>query len=273
MKKFKVNFDYQLISFLLFLFLIFAFLFFVLNYGQRNFKYHKFIPADSEAGETISPPFPSKSDSGERISAIGVIRTTGLSSEQKQALGLSYANYQIISLKKNNLKTPQYKYFLEGNDLFSSNYLGKCVKVEGRILPGWDDIEGDNQKNNQYTYGNLAITPENLSPVDMSECDPYSEVHGSEKYFETATFSGVLKHGVRPAPDIGYDYILTLDEEYLDEKSALGYPTYLTLIDVSPFNNAVWMDFEENIGRRVTLEGYYVWGLAESKYLETHSIK
>jgi hypothetical protein len=275
MKKFKINigFPSTLVLFLLLLFILF-FASFVFSRKITDLRKSLLKPVSTEKniGIVASPTTSVKPDLKNKVIVTGIIRSTGLTPEEKEKLDLNFSNFQIVvsgNLEKDKIRG----YFLEVNDLFSAGYQGKCVKIEGTLVSGWGDIGSDYQKNGQFTYGNLAVLPEYILPMKMTDCSAYKETTGAEKYFDLISFSGILKHGIRPAPDIGYDYILELDEEYLDSSSSAGYPVYLKQIDVIPLNDGVWIEIEENIDKQVTLEGYYLWGYAESKYLEVHSIK
>ena len=279
MKKIRINLNF-LLTLVLFLFIIFiSFLTIDVIIQKRSntlFSFKNLLTSsesETDIGKKVLPTLQASSSIEDKVIVTGVIRTTGLSSEEKKKLDLELSNFQITDFGKATFDQKTHGYFLESDDLFSKNYLGKCVKIEGRLVPGWEELTQNSEKNSQFTYGNLAIIPENIIPVEMIKCDPYEERIQGEKNLDLATFSGTLKHRVRPAPDIGYDYLLFLNEEYLDTSSSTGSPELLEQIDITPFSNNIWIEIQEKIDQKVTLEGYYLWGYAESKYMEVHSVK
>jgi hypothetical protein len=96
-------------------------------------------------------------------------------------------------------------------------------------------------------------------------CSPYYG-SGEPANATYVTLSGLLKRFERPAPDIDYDYTLALDEPYLDENNATGLNMYVKNYVVIPSTSALWLKLEGNIDKHVTLDGYFSWGFAESKY-------
>lgn len=273
MHRIKSNLNFQLILFLLFIFTLVILFSLVeatcdeISKSIARENLNKDIKINNS--EIVTPTIAID----ERIIVTGVIRTSGLMVEEKNKLGLNYSNYQITDLKNDNKEDLVVGYFLESINLFSRNYLGKCVKIEGKLLTEWEDVDSGFVVNDQFTYGNLAIIPENIKPQDMTECEPYDFFEQKRNDFELLSFSGVLQYAKRPAPNVSCDYQLILDEEYVDNQNSTGRPLALNQIDVVPGSNKEWLDFEEKIGRRVTLSGYYLWGYSESKYLEVNSIE
>lgn len=228
---------------------------------------------DKDLDKDLSPKQISEKDLKDRVVATGVIRTSGLNSDEKKKTDLKYSTYQLTDLSGDYTDKEVRGYFLEGDDLFSKRYLGKCVKVEGRLVPEWEKTLQDFMKNDQYSYGNLAMIPENITPTEMKKCSPYKGASMALHDFAASSFSGVIRYQTRPAPDIGYDYMLFSDEGFVDPDLTGSDSARLDHIDLTPFNNEIWIKFEDNIGKSVTLEGFYLWGYSESKYLEVHSLK
>ena len=54
--------------------------------------------------------------------------------------------------------------------------------------------------------------------------------------------------------------------------SAAGSPQKVSLVDVTPTTNSLWNELENNLNKEVTVEGYMVWGYAESRYLSVISV-
>jgi hypothetical protein len=275
MKGFKIKMNFRLFLFFCLLFIVVVFLASIAVKKQITSNVERTSSIDKvlDNGKDLSPTHTFEEKIKEdKVVVTGVIRTTGLRPEEKEKLGLKFGNYQITDFGRETIIPEIRGFYLESSDLFSQRYLGMCVRVEGRLAAGPKEEIRDQDKINQYYYQAFAMIPENILPLEMTECSPYEERPLSDIYFEPTTFSGILKHGKRPAPDIGYDYILVLDEEYLDKDSAFGYPIYLGEIDIVPSNNDIWIRIQEKINQKVTLGGYYLWGYAESKFLEVREI-
>ncbi len=278
MKKLKLGLNFNLILSLFLLFFLFLTIIFSIITENTKKSFYFFESekklTDSKISNQNSPSTVRDTHDNEReVIAIGVIRTSGLNEDEKKKLKLNLSNYQVTDLQNENLDKDILGFFLEADDLFSRVYLGKCVKVEGKLLPQWNLILEGFQKNTQYSYKNSVLVPERITPIDMKQCKPYREEFVGINNMVLATFSGILKHSVRLSYDIGYDYKLILDDDYLNKDFSFGEPTYLKEINVTPFNDEVWMEFEKNIGKNVVLEGYYLWGYAETKYLLVHTLK
>lgn len=214
---------------------------------------------------TVQPTIaPSRID---QTTIIGVIRTSGLSVEEKQKLGLSGVSYQLTDFNKNN-KQDLYGYYLISSDKIIETLLGKCVQMIGTEPTEWKN------KNKGDAYLRTAFILNNISPVDNSKCSPYSvtsteNVTGAEKL----TLRGIVSNSNRPAPDINYDYQVKLSKPFLDKDSSSGSPQQVSRVDAIPDTNDVWTQLTNNINREVEIQGYIEWGYSESKYFRITSVK
>src|SRR3989344_2585725 len=88
----------------------------------------------------------------------GVIRTSGLTDEEKKQLKLQYSQYQITDFKTGENEINGY--FIESDQFSLDTYQGKCVQMDGAIQSGWEQIIADNFTfNNKYTYHRSVIVP------------------------------------------------------------------------------------------------------------------
>ena len=191
----------------------------------------------------------------------GVLRTAGLSIEEKQNNNLANVKYQITDLGIDSSKMTANEiqgYFLS-SDKLNDQMVGKCITVSGTLMEGMTVLA------DSYNRGGLLVTK--YEQNDYSKCHPYLYSNRDES-IPALSFKGVLRRSDRPSPDIGYDYILKLDQPYLDKESASGTAQYVGAIDISPTNDELWMVIENNINKEVAVEGRMLWGYAESRYLE-----
>lgn len=210
---------------------------------------------------TIVPP---KTD---QITVTGVIRTNGLSEDEKQKLGLSSVAYQLTDFNKND-KQDLYGYYLISSDKTIETFLGKCVQITGNEPTEWKN------KNKRESYLRTAFVLNSINQTDTSKCNPYSvtpseNVAGTEKL----TLRGIVNTNNRPAPDINYDYQVKLSKPFLDKNSSSGSSQQISLVDAVPDTNIVWIELTSNINHEVEIQGYMEWGYAESKYFRITSIK
>lgn len=204
-----------------------------------------------------------------KITVVGIVRTSGLNSNEKSNLLLKYGNFQLTELdetERGRLSTDAQGFYLEVDDKQLKDYLGKCVLVTAETGI-WHKVP-EYAANSQYTYLRVSLTPDKIEKLDYKNCNPYpkrqDEIEGIKG--EKMLLRGVFQHATRPAPDIGYDYELQgLESPIVEQSSGLGQKVYR--VDVVPKDNLIWEEFEENIGKSVTIEGYLRWGYAESQYV------
>ncbi len=202
---------------------------------------------------------------------IGVIRTSGLSEEEKQKFGLTTVNYQITDFgdyQKAYQEGQVMGYYLLSNTV-NDELLGKCVRVAGTIPEEWKN------KNKDDSYNHLVLNIASIEKIDNSTCNPYSQTPPAivDNTQEKLSLRGTIIHGNRPSPDIGYDYQLRLAEPFIDQNSSAGSPQEVSLVDAVPNDNSIWKELENNINKAINVEGYMVWGYAESKYFQITSVK
>lgn len=209
------------------------------------------------------------------VAVTGVIRTGGLSEEEKQKLELSSIQFQITDFVQNGQQSDIYGYYLKSDNKEIEGLLGKCVKISGVIPNEWRNKDIGGMDNIPYTYSRVVLVPNKVERVDFLNCSPYSyrlpvDITDNQ---QKLSIRGVVSYGVRPAPDISYDYQLKPSEPFFDELDSQGRPSSVRFIDIIPGINSAWIELENNIGKEVTVEGYMVWGYSESRYLEIISVK
>lgn len=195
----------------------------------------------------------------------GVIRTSGLSDEEKQKYGLTAVNFQVTDFgdyQKAYQDGQIMGYFLISNSI-GDELLGKCVRVTGSIPEEWKN------KNKADVYNRSTLNVTNMEKVSNTNCAPYTQTQPViDNTQEKLVLRGTVAHSKRPAPDIGYDYQIRLSEPFVDKYSSAGSPQKVSLVDVTPTTNDLWNELENNIDKEVTVEGYMVWGYAESRFLQ-----
>lgn len=209
---------------------------------------------------------------GNKLSFIGVIRTSGLSPEEKQRFGLKISNFQIEVFGIDNSKgNAIYGYFLESSNNKIDSSLGKCVRLEGEKVEPLGYKPSD-------AYRRSVLTVQELIVLPFDKCSangPYSS--SLERVDSTGvqkiTLQGIVSRMTRPSPDIFYDYELKLSKPFIDTFSSIGSPQELYSLTLVPGTNDHWEVVENNIGRELTMEGTIVWGYAESKYFGVIEIK
>jgi len=203
------------------------------------------------------------------ISVTGVIRSAGLMEEEKVKFGLPNVKYQITDFVQGSESADIYGYYLITNDDTLGSLMGKCVKVAGTVPGEWKEKD----LGNPFTYSRSALDLISFENLDYTSCNPYSNITADPSDEQKFTLQGVIIHDERPAPDIGYDYIFTPDKPFYDKFSPAGSGQYTSVISASPSSKNTWIDTENNIGKKVEIEGYMLWGYAESKYFEIISVK
>lgn len=194
------------------------------------------------------------------VEITGVLRTDGLGQEERQNWSLTEARYQITDFT-NNQEADLYGYYLIGHRV-EEELLGKCVRISGHLPQEWE------KRNKADTYLRSALIMEKIERLNFSDCNPYPALPPIEGTLEELTLEGTVIHSPRPAPDINYDYQLKLTQPFTDKYSATGAPQPTDLVDINPTTNEVWRILEENLDREISLQGYMVWGYAESRFLE-----
>lgn len=211
------------------------------------------------------------------LSVTGILRTSGLRSEEKSKIGLTFANYQVTDFGRRE-GIDVWGYFLEGDEVAWRTYEGKCVTVSGTLKSGWDSLATQTpsfELNGQFTYNRLALLPTSLRLLDMSACDPYSA--GTIGYSDDPTnkrsYTGKIRRSIRPAPDIGYDYELELAVPVDEDYGASGLPQKTSRVTLVPVSSEAWQAMEGKIDVTGNVEGYKSWGYAESQFLAVTMVK
>ncbi len=202
--------------------------------------------------------------SNDQIEVTGIIRTSGLNDEEKQDLGLPAVHYQVTDLNTAELEIQGF--YLLAERLAIDDYLGSCVRVAGTEPSEWKNQIRPN------AYQRSVLIVDTIESLDSSNCNPYPTILEPDGSAKQMAFRGTVTLSTRPAPDIGYDYQLALSQPFLDEDNASGLPQQVTLYGAVPNSDAVWKDLSENLDREVELQGYLLWGYAESKYFRVTSV-
>lgn len=191
---------------------------------------------------------------------IGVVRTTGLTDQEKKEIGLNFGDYQITDFNKVDGKEGLDGYYLETNDPQYKVLLGQCVRSEGatKLL------------NNDQSYNRGIFIPTRIEKNNSLICGHYTSTVTEEnnEIFEEIKFTGVLGRFNRPSPEINYDYELKLDQPFIDEDNASGLPQEIKSVIVVPNDGQIWKKIEDNIDKKVNIYGYMLSGFAESRYFE-----
>ena len=218
------------------------------------------------------PAIPTPKD--QSISFTGVVRTGGLSSDEKQKLGLTYSNYQVTELNEAiNIEDLEFDgvYLEEESDLIKLN--GQCVRGRG-LVSGQSAafINADYTINGSYTYRRLPLQITALEAQPPTECLTYQTVPDKtnrSNVDDILNLSGTIQRTNRPAPDIGEDYEIVLERPLLNIETGAGVRD-LTNIYVHYDNR---LALEENVDRKVKITATIAWGYAESRYLEIYALK
>lgn len=203
----------------------------------------------------------------DKITVTGVIRTGGLAPEEKLRLNLPAAAFQLTDFVKPGEPQKISGYYLLATDQTVAPFLGKCVRVSGTIPEDWK------VRDLADSYSRSVLNALTLEEIPTPVCQPYAAAPQNNYPGEKMTLNGIIGPGHRPAPDIGYDYQIELTTPFIDETSASGSPQPVSAIGVVPGTNAVWLDLEKHLGKKVEINGYLQWGYAESKIFEITSFK
>lgn len=236
--------------------------------------YYKTTKNDTRSSNQAAKVIPSVAPKSEsEISYIGIIRSSGLSEDEKKRLGLEFGQYQITdSPTDEKINNTYHGYYLEGKMVTSIWYEGKCVEAKG-IVKELSAVD------NQFDYYRKVMIPTKIIPLEYNMCKPIKEVIHSNPTnpTEVIKIKGTLTYGVRPAPDIGYDYDLKLPSP-ID-------PTSIYMYDASGTNRKIdsvklvpkSFEFQEKMDKfvdsAVELTGYMTDGYAESSVLIVTAIK
>lgn len=212
------------------------------------------------------------------VSITGIVWTSGLQKENKEALGID-SDYQVSDLQlpdKWNEKITGM--FLITDNIKLSEYLGKCVIIKGKVKEGWEDLEKNNYEiNGKWTFNRSVLIIDKISEEEIAKCiGSYDRtVKGEEQSggigYKTAV--GVLSFAKRPAPDINYDLEIILHEPFIDELNAQGYPVVMKKLDIFAGSDEIYRQIINNIGNKVEVGGYLQWGHAETRFLNVDLLR
>lgn len=211
----------------------------------------------------------------------GIIRNNSLyelgDSSEKVDLELQDSNFQLTNLHnisdKNTSSTTSaiQGYYLvnPNNDL--GEYNNKCVTVVASIKPGWEDVIKNNfVVNNQYTYQYSALILEDIwGEHSYEEC--LNDFSVKPNVENDKTYIGKIAFTTRPAPDIAYDFVLSLPNQ-INEPAEEGEDLNETIYLV-PTIQEVELELYKAIGEEVEIIGTIEWGYAESKVIIVSDVK
>ena len=194
----------------------------------------------------------------------GYIFSSGLQSNLDTPYQITYINKETSLINPDSIKE-----ILEGSFLIDAgfqiqNYWGKCVRVTGDFA---SNITQEEIELNYYrtTMTITSITPSNDCAIQFDESPSYEQV--------TKTYIGTLQQGVRPAPDINYDFVLRLLVPYTDENNATGIEQTVSDIYLVPLALENHISLTGNISKSVEVTGEWMTGFAESNFLLVSNVK
>lgn len=238
------------------IFLFIAILGLSLQRGKENKNYQKNYPTPVQ-------------QKGRNVEVVGIVRSAGLNQEEINQDNLQGIKYQVTDFPVNG-NDQVTGYFLTGKETEAVG-LGKCVQITGIVLDKWKEVKI------KEAYSREPVEVASATEVGYENCSffPVVSSYNSEflKGSKTVTYGGTIERMTRPAPDIGYDYVLNLIKPILETNGAAGIPQKLESIVIVPGTNKSWLDLESNIHKKITVKGYWLWGFAESRYVEAVSVQ
>jgi len=185
------------------------------------------------------------------ISIKGVVRTAGLSGEEKEKVGLSDVNFQITNIEDST----QYEtngYFLKKDNL--ERLVGKCVQIIGTIPNEWSDEkikESYDFRRFVFEYHRIALIPTKIVELNYSSCQPYHDLDTEGN----TQLQGTIVRNQRGSPFIDNDYEIRLVKPTLSVLGFENIPQDFKLI-IKPAKNSVWPNIESQIGKETIIVGY-----------------
>lgn len=185
----------------------------------------------------------------------GILQSSGLSPAEARTLGLEGVAYQLLS---------QQAYFLQGSADSLQQYLGQCVTLTGKLLQNWDDSLQQHQSHT--TYNRQLFKVEAIHPQLYSYCH-FSDTTAAQPAGREVTYMGTVARMQRPAPDIAYDYALTLQQPYRDQNHPIQPGKLVRTLPLVTTDFEVLRALEEAVqtGRNLQLKGIQHQGYAEQE--------
>lgn len=199
----------------------------------------------------------------------GIIRSTGLSIEDKKLIGLKSGDYQLVTKDKS--------YFLEGAFDFKK-LQGVCIFANGEVVRK----SRANAKVYDYDRGTLNLLAFSKISIDQCNCEvtPNKEsvIKTASSIYENKEpekLIGQITRCKRPSPDIAYDYYLKLEKPYTDHQDPSGNPTLVDNLMILPTDFEMLAAFEKHIAskEKLALSGYKLGGYVESTVFHVLSIQ
>lgn len=194
----------------------------------------------------------------------GRLYSSGLAEREVETLGLEEPVFQLAGSQS---------YFISGSDTLR-DYLGTCLGVYGEVEDEW---EGNPERvGDQLTYDRLAITVREVVVLQDTACrGGYLPEEGMPSAGEASPFIGRLRRMQRPAPDVAYDYLLTLPEPIRLESDPVLPGRLLKDLPLVLFNVSQVRAAERALAleEEVVVQGVLSQGYAEQKVLEVRQLE
>lgn len=155
-----------------------------------------------------------------------------------------------------------YGYYLDVAYTNALPYLGSCVQVTGKPVEIFD------ASNNTPTfYGRKTLTDVLIKPATQCSLSPFVlQTNPSQQSTDTILLQGIVTQVKRPAPDIAYDFSLSLNKPYTDTLTTGGTPQQINATIIAPGNEEVAARLLSSVGKKISVSGYFQWGYAETTY-------
>jgi hypothetical protein len=216
------------------------------------------------------PPVNVRNGAEDLVTLIGVVQSSGLRDEELRSLNLQGVRYQLAEVNANDYNVSG-AFLVNGN---LSQLVGKCVRVQGDFVEGWEGVNMDSSSiSGVFAYGRTALNVISTERLNYDNCTIYEEVEPFDMQFhQRRQFIGTVDRVERPAPDIGYDYVINLNEPFEDPLDAAGPGIARDTLVIMPGSNSIWRTIEESMGAQVLLEGFMTWGYAETRHFVIESL-
>lgn len=216
------------------------------------------IPSKTGGNSSVAPTI-QFSDSN--VGVVGYVFSSGL--QIGPDYQLTYINYEASNIAPVSLKMMLDGVFLVGQNDEFEQYWGMCVEVTGSLPP---EINTTTPSEN-YFRANMRVTSIKLS----DNCSVILDEH-TDAAISTGTYTGIILRNERPAPDIAYDYKLVLTTPYTTTNTASGLEEIVSEVVVVPMNNEAFSIIGNNLGKKVTVDGEWMTGFAESTFFLVNSV-
>ncbi len=181
----------------------------------------------------------------------GVVRTSGLNIPGRKFQITDFGERMIFDKSVSGV-------YLETKDDNFQSFEGKCVHAflsetkESSLAPD--------------TYNRITVSAVEMTVVDFENCTPYqNSIDETLESSQSVNLNGVIARSTRQTPDIGYDYVINTTVPFIDSLSEKS--SFSNSVIIHPSNNLIWVHMESTLGQKVNIQGYPLWGYAESRYI------